>query len=125
MTEKWEKLSSGWILVRKWLVITGQREFILKLSQNGRRSAVPSFFCFVKRSARRWTRPRKRKENFFYCTRSVLRIRLIRNQNRCRAKNPPSRSSLLELSPNTSMTARTFQPLNLITKHLFRTALIV
>lgn len=39
MTEKWEKLSLGWILVRKWLVITGQREFILKLSQNGRQSA--------------------------------------------------------------------------------------
>lgn len=38
MTEKWEKLSSGWILVRKWPVITGQREFILKLPQNGRRS---------------------------------------------------------------------------------------
>lgn len=42
MTEKWEKLSLGWILVRKWLVITGQREFILKLSQNGRQTA--SFF---------------------------------------------------------------------------------
>lgn len=42
MTEKWEKLSLGWILVRKWLVITGQREFILKLSQNGRLTA--SFF---------------------------------------------------------------------------------
>lgn len=25
MTEKWEKLSLGWILVRKWLVITGQK----------------------------------------------------------------------------------------------------
>jgi len=36
MIEKWEKLSLGWILVRKWLVITGQRELILKLSQNGR-----------------------------------------------------------------------------------------
>lgn len=29
MTEKWEKLSLGWILVRKWLVVTGQREFFL------------------------------------------------------------------------------------------------
>lgn len=28
--------------MRKWPVISGQREFILKLSQNGRRSVVPS-----------------------------------------------------------------------------------
>lgn len=39
MTEKWEKLSLWWILVRKWLVITGQRDFILKLLQNGSPSA--------------------------------------------------------------------------------------
>lgn len=36
MTEKWEKLSLWWILVRKWMVMTGQREFIWKVSQNGR-----------------------------------------------------------------------------------------
>lgn len=48
MTEKWEKLSLGWILVRKWLVITGQREFILKLSQNGRHSAPFQELCLTR-----------------------------------------------------------------------------